>query len=93
MKKVPAPWAPAEYEAADITAIQACIVGEAAPEQQIRAMKWVIEKASAYMDMPFRPGGEDGRRDTDFACGRMFVGQQVVKLSRLNASALRRSES
>lgn len=87
-----APWLPAAYELADVNAVQAVIAGTASPEQQRRAMRWVIEQAAATYDMAFRPGAEDGRRDTDFALGRAFVGQQIVKLSKLNPGRLPRAE-
>ncbi len=87
-----APWLPAPYELADVNAVQAVIAGTANPDQQRRAMRWVIEHAAATYDMAFRPGGEDGRRDTDFALGRAYVGQQIVKLSKLNPALLPRRE-
>lgn len=91
-KKPQAPWSPVDYEAADASAIQALIRGEADEYQQKRALKWIIEQAAGTYDLAFRPGGEEGRRDTDFALGRSFVGQQIVKLSRLNVAALVRRE-
>lgn len=81
-------WKPIQYDPADVAAIQACIAGTALEHQQQRAMKWIIEIASATYDQSYRPG-EDGRRDTDFAEGRRFVGNSIVKLSRLNASTMR----
>ena len=63
---------------ADHAALKACQAGEASGIQQQRALRWIIEKAAATYDLPFRPGA-DGARDTDFACGRMFVGQQIVR--------------
>lgn len=84
------PWAPVDYETADAAAIQALDRGDATPEQQRRALKWLIEKACGTYDLSYRPG-EDGRRDTDFAEGKRFVGSQVVKMLKLNLSLLRRS--
>jgi hypothetical protein len=43
--------------------------------QQRRALKWIVEKAAGAYDQPYRPGAPD---ETAFACGRMFVGQQIV---------------
>lgn len=90
--KEPKPWAPVDYETADAVAMQALVAGEATPEQQMRALKWIIEKAAGAYDQTFWPGGEDGRRNTDFAEGRRFVGNSIVKLTRLNISSLRRKE-
>lgn len=83
---------PPEYEVADVSALQALGRGEASPDQQKRALKWLIEKAAATYDQCYRPGSEDGRRDTDFAEGRRFVGLQAVKLLRVNIAALKRTE-
>lgn len=87
-----APWMPPEYELADVTAVQAVVAGTANPDQQRRAMRWVIEQAAATYDLAYRPGSEDGRRDTDFALGRAFVGQQIVKMTKLNPGLLPRKE-
>lgn len=89
-KKPNGPWVPADYDIADAGAIQALGRGDATPEQQKRALKWLIEKACGTYDLSYRPG-EEGRRDTDFAEGKRFVGSQVVKMLNLNLSLLRRS--
>ena len=83
-----APWLPVEYELADATALQALQTGTASPDQQKRALDWIIRKAAATYDFPFRPGDND--RDTNIALGRQFVGQQIVKLLVLAVGALRR---
>lgn len=84
------PWMPVPYEEADASAIQALLRGDAEPHQQKRAMKWIIETASGTYDQSFFPGAEDGRRNTDFAEGRRFVGNSIVKLSRINLSSVQR---
>lgn len=86
-----APWKPPAYELVDVTALQALQRGEADAELQQRALKWIIEKACGTYDMQYRPG-EDGKRDTDFSLGRQFVGQQIVKLLRVDVSKLRRND-
>lgn len=86
-----APWLPPAYELADVTALQALERGNASPEQQRRALGWVINLAAGTYDLAYRPGLE-GARDTDFALGRQFVGQQIVKLLNLLPSALPRRE-
>lgn len=80
------PHVPATYTLADASAIQALHRGDASPDQQQRALKWLIEKASNTYEFHFYPGD----RDTAFALGRGFVGQQVVKLLKLDLSSLRR---
>tara|TARA_R110000868_G_scaffold114822_3_gene307267 strand:- start:1825 stop:2109 length:285 start_codon:yes stop_codon:yes gene_type:complete len=82
------PAVPAVYEVADVAAIQALVRGEANEEQQKRALKWVIERGAGTYDFHYY----DGERNTAFALGRAFVGQQVVKLTRLNLHSLRRGE-
>jgi hypothetical protein len=82
------PYIPAAYEIADISAVQALSAGEATPEQQRRALKWLIERASGTYEFHYYPSD----RDTAFALGRGFVGQQIVKLLTLNVSSLRRHE-
>ena len=87
-----APWKPAVYAVADASALQALQRGEASPEQQKRALRWILTGPCHTWDMSYRPGHEDGRRDTDFAEGARFVGLQVVKLLNAPVDVLRRSE-
>lgn len=91
-KKPNGPWVPSDYDIADAAAIQALQRGDATKDQQQRALKWLIEKACGTYDLSYRPG-EDGRRDTDFAEGKRFVGSQIVKMLNLNLSLLRRSNN
>jgi hypothetical protein len=87
-----APWKPPHYEVADVAAIQAVARGDATPEMQLRAIKYIIEGICGTYDFPYRPGGHEGERDTNVAIGRMFVGQQIVKMLKLNLEFLRRKE-
>lgn len=90
-KKLPyRSWHPPEWELADASALQALQAGTANKDQQVRALKWVVENAAGCYQMSFQAGGEEGRRDTDFAEGRRFVGTQVVKMLKLNLSKFRR---
>jgi hypothetical protein len=86
------PWLPVDWDLADASALQAIQRGDATPEQCVRALKWVVNKACATYEVPYRPGGQDGDRNTSFACGRQFVGQQIVKLLNLNLSDFRKKE-
>ena len=83
-------WYPPDWELADASAIQALERGEATPEQQKRALKWIVETASSTYDLSYRPESE---RDTAFAEGRRFVGLNIVKLLKLQLSLLRRKEN
>ena len=87
-----APWKPVSYDIADAGALQALMRGDATQDQQQLALKFVIENLSGSYEVSYRPG-EEGRRDTDFAEGRRFVGLQIVKLLKLNLPALRRDNN
>ena len=80
------PHIPPEWEVADASAIQALVDGVAEPYQQKRAIKWIVEQAAGTYEFNYYPTD----RDTSFALGRAFVGQQVVKMMRLNTSIMRR---
>ena len=84
-----APNSPATYELADASAIQALADGTADEHQQRRALKWLIEAASITYEFHYYPS----ERDTAFALGQAFVGQQIVKMLKLNLSKMRRDEN
>lgn len=86
------PWIPPQWAKADAASLQALQFGRATAEQQKRALDWIVKAAAGAYDMSYRPGAEDGRRDTDFAEGRRFVGLQIVKLLGLNLTALPNDE-
>lgn len=90
-KSAPNPkvYAPHDWELADAAALQALVRGNASTDQQMRAIKWIIDASGTY-DLPYRP---DSARDTDFACGKQFVGKQIVKLINLNLAALSGKQS
>jgi hypothetical protein len=78
------PHIPADYDVADVSAIQALHRGDATEDQQQRALRWLIEKAAGTYEFNFYPTD----RETAFALGREFVGQQVVKMLKLSVSGL-----
>lgn len=82
---------PPLWESVHVSAMQALERGQANSEQQKIALAWIINGAAATYDEPYRPG-EAGRRDTDFALGRAFVGRQIVKLMRLQLGVLPKRE-
>jgi len=84
-----APWYPPQYELADISAIKGMAAGTATPEQQQRALKWIIENACGTYELSYRPTSD---RDTSFAEGRRFVGLQIVKALHLDISKLKKGE-
>lgn len=69
---------PVNYTKAVVTALQALAGGRASEEQQKKVLDWIINEAAATYDLPFRLGGIDGQRASDFACGRAFVGNRIV---------------
>lgn len=73
-------WSHAPYDDDAILALKALAAGKANERQQQIALTWMVYNAARTYDLPFRPGGIDGQRASDFACGRMFVGHQIVKL-------------
>jgi hypothetical protein len=76
----PQPWDPPPANEYDIRAVKALAAGMASDAQQRRALDWIIHRAAGTYDLSFRPGGEDGRRATDFSEGKRFVGLQLVRL-------------
>ena len=89
MEKQSAPYYPCPYDKADANAIKGLAAGTANPEQQQRALKWILENACATYDLSYHPTSD---RDTAFAEGRRFVGLQIVKMLKINLSALERHE-
>tara|TARA_R110000868_G_scaffold68190_2_gene201690 strand:+ start:218 stop:499 length:282 start_codon:yes stop_codon:yes gene_type:complete len=88
-KKTKKPYEPVSYVAADVSAAQAFVDGNADEFQQKRLFKWLIE-ASGYYELSYQP---DSSRDTDFMEGRRFVGAQLLKLTKLNASYIANREN
>ena len=80
------PWLPSNWELADATAIQALASGEAEPEQQIRALRFIVEGLCRTYDLSYRP---DSERNTVFAEGKRFIGLQIVTITKTNLSTMR----
>lgn len=83
------PFIPAPYEALHVAALQALQRGDASEHQQREILRWLIERAAGTYEFHYYPS----QRDTDFALGKAFVGQTVVKLLKLDLSKLRRDEN
>ena len=83
-----APYAPVPYDLLDVTAMQALYAGTAQPHQQKRIFAWITEQAAGVYDLSYRPG-MGGDRDTCFHEGRRFVGNQCLKLLRLNRKSMK----
>jgi hypothetical protein len=85
-KEAPPAYLPPKWENRDVYALQCLSRGEAEPEQQKRALEWIINNACATYDWPWRPGDQ---HETSVGCGRQFVGQQIIKLVNLNLEVLK----
>lgn len=78
------PWATPDYTPYDAGCIKALSVGLASSDQQVHALRFVVETLASTYDQSFRPGGAEADRSTIFAEGRRFVGMQLVKLTKVN---------
>lgn len=75
------------WEDADVYAIQALERGEAAPEQQKRALAWIINNACETYGFCDKP---DVDRLAAIFDGRRFAGTQIVKLMKINMAFVKR---
>lgn len=78
------PWKPSEYDEQVLYAVRAFRAGIANEGQQMLVWDWLMF-VSGVTDLPFRPGGLEGQRDTDFASGKAFVGHQFNKMLTVDA--------
>jgi hypothetical protein len=83
----PLPHAPAPYHLADLTAVQAVAGGTATPDQQRRAMQWIVESACDTYGLGWHP---EGGHAASFVAGRRFGGLQVVKAIKINVGLLKK---
>jgi hypothetical protein len=78
-----APWQLPLTQSADVFAVQALAKGIANEGQQQRAWDYITRILCETDRMTFWPGGEDGRRATDFAEGKRWVGVQLRRIEKL----------
>lgn len=78
-----------EWEKADAWCIQSLATGTASPEQQKRALAWIINNACLTYDFCNMP--QDDRLSAIFD-GRRFAGLQIVKLLKVNTARLNRKD-
>jgi hypothetical protein len=84
-----APYFPAEWSKVDVHSLQALADGTANDLQQKHALDFIIKNLCGTYDLSYRPGGQEGDRDTAFAEGKRFVGAQIVKLINLRSTVVR----
>lgn len=82
------PYHPVEYEAKHATAVQLLAQGECPEHLQKEFLDWLINVACGTYDQSFRPD----THLTAFAEGRRFVGNQVIKMLKLNPAEIRKRE-
>lgn len=95
MAKRPEPTAGERAFAApfDEVLVPACLAalmkGEATPEQQVEGMTWIIRVACMTYEQPFVPGDPHA---TSFISGRMFAGQKILTVAKLNGRAIAKAK-
>ena len=89
-KKPIPPFLRCDYDLPAAAAIQALQRGEASSEQQKQALAWIVNQAAATYGQSFQLEGD---RETAFAEGRRYVGNQIVKLSKISLNALRKAST
>lgn len=82
--ELPAAVEPAAWDLPDASALQALAKGEASPEQQQRALNWIIYNACGTYEVDYRPDS----REHAFVSGKRNVGLQIVKLIKVRLGAL-----
>lgn len=80
------PWTSVDADEYDIGAFKALAVGKASEGQQKLVLDFIINRIARTYDMSFRPG-EDGPRATDFAEGKRYVGNQIIRLIKIDVKA------
>ncbi len=78
-----APWRLTPWEPEIASAVQAMVRGDCPSNLQQRLIAFIIYEMCGAGDLHYRPGGIEQQRDTDFALGKAWVGQQLVKLTKV----------
>lgn len=81
-----APWKPPKYGKAQAVAIQMLAQGQATEGQQQMALDWIINECCKTYDMSYRP---DNQKDQDFAEGKRYVGNEIIKLIKVKIGQLK----
>lgn len=86
MPKQYKPYHPPEYDKTVVIAFQMLQKGEAAPHQQQLVLDYVINNIAHTYDMSYFP---ESQRDTDFAEGKRFVGNEIIKMLKLKVGLIK----
>ncbi len=78
---VPSPLEPAPFDDIIVYGLQGLADGNASPQQQKKVLEWIINSASRTSG----PGHyqPDSDRNTAFALGRAFVGEQILGILKI----------
>lgn len=86
-RPLPPPWeiplAELNARTSELAALRAIAQGLADEHQQRRGFEFICRFLCAEKRRTFFPGGEDGRRASDFAEGRRFVATQLRRIVEL----------
>lgn len=69
----------AKFTETEVLAVRALFAGVANDGQQKIALDWIMKEAARVPDLAYI-SGVDGRRDTDFALGRQYVGHLIREM-------------
>lgn len=78
------PWVPVPFGQADAAALRALAAGLADRDQQMRALRWIVEEAAAVYQPTHYPQNDD----RCFANGRRSVGLRLVAIINMPADLL-----
>lgn len=81
------PWLPPELDVEDMGAIRAVWNGTAAAHQQRKALECIVKKLCGTDHSAFVPGGEEGRRATDYALGKADIARLITSIINTNPHA------
>ncbi len=86
------PWFPVNWSEnlSAVYALKALNVGEATPDQQKLALDFIVYVVSKRNEIPYYP---DSDRDSAFATGRLFVGEQILKMLALKGDEIEKAKS
>lgn len=83
------PWAPVRWaeNIPAVYALKALSEGKADEGQQRMALDYIVHVIARRYDLPYYP---DNERDSAFAAGKLYVGEQLLKLISLKADDIQR---
>lgn len=78
--KLPNPTDPATFDEVIVYGLHGLADGNASAQQQKKVLEWIINQASRANGVHYFP---DHQRNTDYALGRAFVGQQIIGILKI----------